>query len=111
MEPLAVVEPGARELEKVLDVLGRVGGEELERDLAALLERDHRRRRLGGRLVLGQGRSDDQDGHREREQAIHDGAPPMAARAADRRGTGAPPVEAHKKIMMRASLYMLGRPG
>src|SRR6266850_4339170 len=39
MEPLAVVEPGARELEEVLDVLGRVGGEELERDLAALLER------------------------------------------------------------------------
>src|SRR5262245_32679525 len=37
VEALAVVEPRARELEEALDVLGRVGGKELERDLPALL--------------------------------------------------------------------------
>src|SRR5262249_53340989 len=44
VEALPVVESRPRELEEVLDVLGRVGGEELERDLPALLERHHRRR-------------------------------------------------------------------
>src|SRR4029453_28576 len=112
MEPLAVVETLSRELEEVLDVLRGVGREELERDLAAFLEGDHGGRRLRGRLVLGERRSDDQqDDHREREQTIHDGTPPTAACAADRRGAGAPPVEAHKRIMMRSSLYMLGRRG
>jgi len=99
MKPLAVVEARPRELEEVLDVLGRVGGEELERDLTALLEGDHRRRRrLRGRPVLGQRRSHDQDDHRERDQTIHDGATSDGACAADRRGAGAPPVEAHIKI-------------
>src|SRR5262249_50132090 len=71
VEALTVVEPLARELEEVLHVLRRVGREEFERDHAAVLERHDGRRRLGGRLVLGEpGRGHD-DGEREREQVAH----------------------------------------
>src|SRR6267143_2064389 len=63
VEALAVVEARPRQLEEVLDVFRRVGHEEFQGDLAALLERDHRRRRLAGGRGLGQrGRGDD-DAH------------------------------------------------
>src|SRR5205809_3725 len=46
VEPLAVVEPSAGELGEVVDVPGCVRPEQLDPDLATLLERDHRLRRL-----------------------------------------------------------------
>ena len=71
VEALAVVEPLARELEEVLDVLGRVGRKELESDHAAAVQRHHGRRRLGGRLVLSAGGRGDEGGEREEEQVAH----------------------------------------
>src|SRR2546427_6385800 len=49
VEPLTVVEPRARELDEVLDVLRRVGREELEGGHATVFERHHGGRLAGGR--------------------------------------------------------------
>src|SRR5437867_60049 len=76
VEALAVVEARPDQLDEVLDVLGRVDREEFQGDLAALLERDHRRRRFDDRLVLGQRRRGDKHRHDEGEQTIQCGRPP-----------------------------------
>ena len=75
VEALAVVEPRLHQLQEVLDVLRRVGGKELERDVAALLEREHHRRRGAG-LVLRQGRHGDEDEGRGEDEAVHARRPP-----------------------------------
>src|SRR2546425_1219838 len=46
VEPLAVVEPSAGELDEIVDVPGCICPEQLDPDLAPLLERDYRLRRL-----------------------------------------------------------------
>src|SRR3989441_7167055 len=86
VEPLAVVEPTARELDEVVDVPGRVRGEQLDADLATILERHHRLRRFrrdrgrrprGRRRLRERRRGPREDrGSGEREEAMdHAGSP------------------------------------
>src|SRR5262249_51376406 len=67
VEGRPVVEPLAGELDEVLHGLGRVDGEELERDLAALLQRDDGALGARGRLGpgAGGGREETHEGKKE----------------------------------------------